>query len=534
MDKSYREIEILGETYLMNAIKERLKSNRVFIIIFLFASLLSLIHILPPFSADIINYDSAYQYCLTVQSPSEIARLIPEDYSPPLYTILLKLWTLVFGTSLAAMRSMSLLVIVGMLFLAAFPVRKAFGDKVSVLCTVFFFFTSINYKLIPEIRPTFFAYFFVTAAGVYCCLAFFKDIKYSYICFTVFSVCAMYTHNLGLLSAVAFYAIGLAAALLRKEFSKAKKIFASGIVSAVCYIPWLSVVLGQFENVRKNYWSNADISLFRIYSKTFLFNFTDFGKDYISRFLEIAIILALLAFFVAAVLKSGIKNIKRFSDIDILNLKKHGEEYFNALFMAFIFIGPIILWILFSIFFHPIFTERYFYIYGGIAMLCFALLTVRLGKKIGVIVMSVIMAVNFGIASVNLKNELNDSDFLDMISKIEADHPDGDIAFLHSHEWTLGIMMYYFPEARHYVFEDTWCVLNTYDVFPSEVINIGGIENMEDHEDEFIIFSGYFPDTDYLLASVLEENTDAKISFEGSYKEPYTYQKTWGLLYVKS
>lgn len=518
----------------MQTIKERFKANRVFIIIFLCACLLSVIHILPPFNIDIINYDSAYQYCLTVQSPSEIARLIPEDYSPPLYTILLKLWTVAFGTSLGAMRGMSLLVVFGMLFLAAFPIRAAFGNKISVLCTALFLFTSVNYKLIPEIRPTFFAYFFVTAAGVYSYLAFFKDKKYAYVCFTVFSVCAMYTHNLGLLSAAAFYIAALALSLLQKDFSKTKKCFISGIVSAVCYAPWLAIVIKQFGNVKKNYWANADISLFRIYSKTFLFNFSDFGGNYISAFLDIALIIALLIFFVVGVLRSGITKAKSLSDIDFLNLKKHRDDYSKILFIALLLAGPIIMWILFSMLFHPIFADRYFYIFSGIALLCFAVLTVKLGKKIGVIIMSLIIAVNFGISTVNLKTELDNSTFLDMVAQIKSDHPDGDIAFLHSHEWTLGIMMYYFPEAEHYVFDDTWCVLNTYDVFPSEVTNVGKAENILDYKNHFIIFDGYFPDADYLLASLLSQSAEVNIRKVGSYKEPYTYQKTWELLYVES
>lgn len=518
----------------MQTIKERLKSHRAFIIIFLCACLLSVIHILPPFNMDIINYDSAYQHCLTVQSPSEIARLIPEDYSPPLYTIFLKLWTLVFGTSLEAMRGMSLLVIFGMLFLAAFPIREAFDNKVSFLCTVFFLFTSVNYKLMPEIRPTFFAYFFVTAAGVYSYLAFFKDKKYAYVCFTVFSVCAMYTHNLGLLSAVAFYISALVLSLFRKEFSKTKKFFISGIVSAVCYAPWLAVVIKQFGNVQKNYWSNADISLFRIYSKTFLFNFSDFGGNYISAFLEIALIVAMLVFFVVGVLKSGITKAKSISDIDFLNFKKHRDDYSKILFAALMFAGPIIMWILFSMLFHPIFAERYFYIFSGIAMLCFAALTVKLGKKIGIVIMSLFIAVSFSISTVNLKTDLDNSTFLDMIEQIRSDHPDGNIAFLHSHEWTLGIMMYYFPEAEHYVSDETWCVLNTYDVFPAEVTNVGSIENILDYENEFIIFGGYFPDTDYLLDSRLEDTAEITLSKVGDYREPYTYQGMWGLIYVKN
>lgn len=518
----------------MQTIKERFKAHRVFIIIFLCACLLSVIHILPPFNIDIINYDSAYQYCLTVQSPSEIARLIPEDYSPPLYTILLKLWTVAFGTSLEAMRGMSLLVVFGMLFLAAFPIRAAFGNKTSVLCTALFLFTSVNYKLIPEIRPTFFAYFFITAAGVYSYLAFFKDKKYAYVCFTVFSVCAMYTHNLGLLSAAAFYISVLALSLLRKEFSKTKKFLISGIVSAVCYAPWLAVVIKQFGNVKKNYWANADMSLFRIYSKTFLFNFSDFGDNYISAFLEIALIIALLIFFVVGVLKSGITKAKSLSDIDLLNFKKHRDDYSKILLTALLLAGPIIMWILFSMFFHPIFADRYFYIFSGLALLCFAALTVKLGKKIGVIIMSLIIAASFAISTVNLKAELDNSTFLDMVEQIKSDHPDGDIAFLHSHEWTLGIMMYYFPEAKHYVFDETWCVLNTYDVFPSEVTNVGSVENILDYENEFIIFGGYFPNTDYLLASLLEDTAEITFSKVGDYQEPYTYQGTWGLVYVKN
>lgn len=521
----------------MQTIKEQFKAHRVFIIIFLCACLLSVIHILPPFNMNIINYDSAYQHCLTVQSPSEIARLIPEDYSPPLYTILLKLWTLVFGTSLEAMRGMSLLVIFGMLFLAAFPIREAFDNKVSFLCTVFFLFTSVNYKLMPEIRPTFFAYFFVTAAGVYSYLAFFKDKKYAYVCFTVFSVCAMYTHNLGVLSAVAFYISALVLSLFRKEFSKTKKFFISGIVSAVCYAPWLAVIIKQFGNVQKNYWSNADISLFRIYSKTFLFNFSDFGGNYISAFLEIALIVAMLVFFVVGVLKSGITKAKSFSDIaniDCLNFKKHSDDYSKILFSALMLAGPIIMWILFSMFFHPIFAERYFYIFSGLALLCFAELTVKLGKKIGIVIMSLLIAVSFSLSTANLKTDLDNSTFLDMVEQIRSDHPDGDIAFLHSHEWTLGIMMYYFPEAEHYVFDETWCVLNTYDVFPAKVTNVGSAENIFNYENKFIIFDGYFPDTDYLLSDMPNQCAEVSISKVGSYKEPYTYQKTWELLYVES
>lgn len=67
-----------------------------------------------------------------------------------------------------------------------------------------------------------------------------------------------------------------------------------------------------------------------------------------------------------------------------------------------------------------------------------------------------------------------------MIETIK-ENGDDDIAFLHLHEWSLGIMMYYFPDAEHYVCDDTWCVLNTLDVFPTEVTDIGSIDNINKH-----------------------------------------------------
>ncbi|MCM1330510.1 MAG: glycosyltransferase family 39 protein [Ruminococcus sp.] len=518
----------------MEKIKTHLKANYIFAVLLVCACVFSVIHIIPPFSEDIINYDSAYQYFLTVKSPAEIARLIPEDYSPPLYTVILKLWTLLFGESLFAMRAASLIVIWGMLFLAAFPIRTAFGNKVSVLCTAFFSFTSINYMLVPEIRPTFFAYFFVTAACVYCYLAYIKESRYAYVCFTVFSVCAMYTHNIGMLAALAFYISALAVTAAGKDRKKFKNFFISGTVCAVCYVPWLTVVFKQFGNVKKNYWSNDGNGLYEFFYKSFLSNYNDFGNGYAVLFMRIAVPVCACVFIVIGVSKMNIKNAKKFSDIDCLNFKKYSEKYLKILLCVLMYFLPFVLWTLFSLLLHPIMAVRYYYIFSGTSMLFFAVLTERLGKKAGVIALTAVSAVSFAVCTVNLKNSLDNSEFLDMVKYIETENPDGDIAFLHTHEWTLGIMMYYFPNASHYIADDTWCVLNTYDVFPAEVLNIGEFENIADYEKTFYIFGGAFPDANYFLSYILLNS--GKFNEVSCYEcsEPYTYQKGWELINVES
>ncbi|MBD5384673.1 MAG: glycosyltransferase family 39 protein [Ruminococcaceae bacterium] len=514
--------------------KSWFRANSVYVILFACACVLSVIHILPPFDMDIINYDSAYQYWLTVQTPSEIARLIPEDYSPPLYTIIIKLWTLMFGGNLCAMRSASLIAMWGMFFLSAFPIRRAFGNKVSVLCTVFFFFSSINYILVPEIRPTVFAYFFVTAACVYGYLAYLEDKIYAHICFAVFSLCAMYTHNIGMLAALAFYITALAVVLIVKEYKKFKKFLISGVVCAVCYMPWLTVVFKQAGNVQRHYWSTPAEGIRDFFTRSFLPNYNDFGNGYIEQFMEYAVPICSCIFVVVGALGIRLKNVKKLSDIDCLNFKKHREKYSKVLYCISLYVLPFVLWGLFSLLFHPIMAHRYFYIFSGTSMMFFAVLAVRFGKKIGMIALSVISAVNFGISTWNLKVSLEESKFLDMVEYIETENPDGEIAFLHAHEWTLGIMMYYFPNAKHYIADDTWCVLNTYDVFPAEVVNVGELENISEYEDNFYIFGGRFPDTELFLS--VDLNKSGKFIEENCFEctEPYTYQKGWNLINVKS
>lgn len=516
----------------MTKIKKALSSDRIFAVVFAVAAAASVIYILPPYNADIINYDSAYQFFLTTKSFPEMARLIPEDYSPPLYAFLLKLWTMIFGETLASMRAASLVNVWGMLFLAAFPIREAFGKLTSLMCTVFFLFSSVNFILIPEIRPTVLAYFLVTACAVYAYLAFFMEKRYAYVCLTVFSVLAMYTHNIGMLSALAIYITAGAMSLCRREFKKTRRFIISGAICAVCYLPWLTVVLKQFGNVKNNYWSAGGFSLYNAFDWAVLSNLKDFGGGICGMIFPIALALTLCALVIAKAMSPEIRGAKSVSELKKLG-SKYGERFSKTLFLILTFAGPIAAVALFSLVGHPIIVRRYFYIFCGTAMLILAVFVSKSGKKAIAAGAAALFAVNFFLGAFNLKKQLDESDFIEMTEYISAENPDGDIAFLHPHEWTLGIMMYYFPGARHYIFDNTWCVLNTYDVFPAEVINIGKLENMSEYEDDFYIFGGSFPDQPISLDAEYGMTEGYSTEEIGVFTEPYTYQKGWTLYHVK-
>ena len=502
-----------------------IKNYCVFIIALL-AAAAAFIYIMPPFNADIINYDSAYQYFLTRHSFRDIAVLLPQDYSPPLYTVLLKLWTIVFGGTLASMRSFSVMIIWGMIFLAAFPVRRAFGNRTSLLCILFYTLSSLDFILVPEIRPTVLACFVVAAAAIYSYLSVFYEYRYAYVCMTVFSVLAMYTHNAAMLSVLAFYIVGVVLLFIQKNYKKMLYIIISGAICAVCYIPWLIVVFGQFANVKNNYWSNSDISLGNIIDWTY-------GINYSSSAGGIFKLVVPVLFCITAI--AAVRKLRKYNTVDSIKaaftpeLKDKGVK---AVYLLMLYVGAIAALVIFALLVYPIIAKRYFYMYAPILLLIIsAYFGCRTDKwsQIPVLIVAFSVIANFGVTLNEIGRSLKSSDFMEMTEQIAESE---NVAFLHSHEWSLGIMMYYFPDAKHYVYDDTWCVLTSYDVFPSEVVNVGDIDNISEYESDFYVFGDNFADTEQMLDAYFTANDKFDVTYIGFYEEPYTYKKGWQLYNV--
>ncbi len=505
--------------------------NRLYLIIWAAASLFLAVYLLPPFNADLINYDSAYQYWLTRNSLEKIWQLIPTDYSPPLYAILLKFWTMAFGETLAAMRAFALVPLCGMLFLAAFPIRRAFGGKASVLCTVFFSFSSVNFIIVPEIRPATLAYFLVTAAAIYSYLALFNDSRYAYVCFTVFSVLAMYTHNVGMLAALSFYICAFFTALARRKFRCAVKFVISGAISAVCYIPWLVVVIQQFSNVQDHYWSSGLSSVRQLYDWTIGVNFAGFLSGVI---IPAAAMIAIISALCSRRVREKLMQLRSLSDFRRAAAARFREPAAKTVYVILMYVTPIIALLLFALLVHPIIVPRYFYIFCGTGLLMIAAGFSQLSGKAGIAVLSALTVVSFTISAVDLGREIKASDFPEMLEYIRESAPEQDIAFLHAHEWTLGIMMYYFPEAKHYISDDTWCVLTTFDAFPAEVVNIGKYEDISEYESGVFLFEDTFVNESRTVSSVFTESGKYSVEEIGFYSEPYSMKQKWRLLYVTS
>ena len=89
--------------------------------------------------------------------------LLLQDYSPPLYAIALKAYSVVFGTDLNVLRSANLILTAYLFFVTLFPLRRLTGAKCSLLSSVLILCSQYNYYFGHVIRPAYPGYILTTA-----------------------------------------------------------------------------------------------------------------------------------------------------------------------------------------------------------------------------------------------------------------------------------------------------------------------------------------------------------------------------------
>ncbi|WP_294450121.1 glycosyltransferase family 39 protein [uncultured Ruminococcus sp.] len=467
----------------LQKIKAQVKNNLFLIILFIAVSLIEVFAIFPLMFANCINYDSCYQYALTQHSFTEIWRLLPYDYSPPFYALALKAITLIFGNSLIKMRCFSIIAVIGMYFIAAFPIKRIFGRNAAIATLLITFLSPAIYDMLHEIRPTIFAMFFFMATAVYMLYAYSLEKTHAYVCTVIFSILAMYTHNIALVGVFGSYVAVLVFSLCTRNYKKFKKFLICGVICALAYVPWLTVLFKQMSNVREHYW-RSELGSFDTLGWIFRDMLICRGNITLFEF-----IFPILLFFVILkhVKLKSIKGATKFNDV--LTLADSKITYRDISLLFLFILTPFLILVLINNFFSNLASERYYYIIGTVWFVVVGVVIGRFGNKILAVLTIAVMGANL-IYSINYTiMDMNESDIDQIVDDINEQNPNGNVAFLHLHEWTIGEMTYYFPNATHYVCDQTFTVLSTYDVFPANIVNIGDISNISDYTDDVYIFT---------------------------------------------
>ena len=178
------------------------------------------------------------------------------DGHPPLYFLLLKGWTALFGRGEVALRSLSLLFSCATLILLLATARRLFGRAAALFAGLFFVLSPVEifhasegrmYALLPLLALCAMALAceITTRAGT---------ISWRHVLLLLATlIAALYTHNYGLFlpAAVALLALWV---LVQgeKRGARARRIAALllgvAIVAYVCYLPWLPILQAQRES----------------------------------------------------------------------------------------------------------------------------------------------------------------------------------------------------------------------------------------------------------------------------------------------
>lgn len=208
-----------------------------------------------------IWFDEAYSAYLTRYNLADLTHYTAIDVHPPLYYYLLKGWTSLFGDSVVAYRSLSVVLGVIALILIYLLIKKLFSRKVASLATFLVAISPMFVRYGTETRM----YMLVVAIAVAATLVFYKLLhstkKRWAVLYGILICLGMWTHYFTAVIWLAHWLYryiylrrhALRGKRLAKAFFDRNWLLAHGLAIA-CYLPWIPVALKQMSGLGGGFW----------------------------------------------------------------------------------------------------------------------------------------------------------------------------------------------------------------------------------------------------------------------------------------
>jgi len=187
------------------------------------------------------------------------------DVHPPFYYLLVKVFAMALGDKFYIYKMVSVIPMVLTMALAFIYVKPWWGVKTALLFLILLPAIPCVMEYAVQIRMYSWAMFFVTWAGI-CAYGMCRQASEAssvygsgiWIQLAAASLLGCYTHTYAMLSSVCIYILLCIYALchIREEQGRRlfKKSILSGSIVAVCYLPWLIVLIKQTASRVGNYW----------------------------------------------------------------------------------------------------------------------------------------------------------------------------------------------------------------------------------------------------------------------------------------
>lgn len=394
-----------------------------------------------------IFMDEAFTIALSGHSYRDVIALTAADVHPPVYYLILKFLTGIFGTSLMAMHLVSFLPFLFQMLLGCTLVRKRFGDRTSFLFLLCLFGMPKMLYYSTDIRMYSWAMFFVTAAALFSYEIILNGRFRNWLFFTIFSLLAAYTHYFAC-AAVAFLYFYLLIHAFRVNKAALKKWMLCAVFTVIAYLPWLGVVLRQISQVTEEYWIPP------ITFSTLLTYIEHTFAVKRSHLLSLLLLLVFLAVFCLFLFR-----------------KKDRDDWFAAACFS-TSIGMVLVGLAASFLIRPVFYQRYMVSSYGCMWLFFAIEARNIRRPFVTRLLT---------AWLILCSILNFADILElryqsgveqMASYMESVLEPGDV-IVHTHNGVQKCFAYYFPEQQHELYgsEITDVYQQVYQNYPIGELN---------------------------------------------------------------
>lgn len=377
--------------------------------LFLAFSILLLIYLfITPINTTYINIDERFTVNLVQLSYNDMMLQMMGDVHPPLYYFFLLPLTKLFnlGNNIFAFKIVSIIPYALMLILASTKIRKEYGWLTAGLYVFSMGTMSDFFMKYLTIRNYSWSMLFLTLSFVFLKDVLSKSDKKSWILFTFFNLCCIYTHNILFISVALMYLVILVHYLIEKDTislkNELKKWFISGITLFILYLPWLNVLRLQVNEKQGN--SLVTFGLYDFF-KCFI-SFAVYNSNKIQYILTIILFVLVVIFAINKYrMEKNIENYHLLSGV--------------GLFVLTLIIGSVILPLLFA----PI-TVRYLLPTYAVFFMAIAILTGKIENKklfmILLILITVIGCINFitvnNIANNKYKEGIHEQNTLDKIN----------------------------------------------------------------------------------------------------------------------
>ena len=279
------------------------------------------------------------------------------DTLPPLYNIILKIMTSVFGYNIPVMKFASVIPMVLTLFAGARTVRKRFGFMTALLFMIFLTFMPLMLYFGVEIRMYSLGFLFATVSGIYAYEAAIDGSKSDWMWFILFSTLAGYSHHFAFVT-VAFAYLYLLLYFIFRNRGRLSEWFICLAATFVLYLPCLIVTIRQISMVN-GYFSMPDVDL-AMFIQYLLYPFT-VGITPAS-VLCLLIMLSAIAVFI----------------VNVVNKKNIGADMVFALCAFSVYYGVLIFGTIISkLMSANIFVDRYLFFSTGLLWLSAAVMLSR-------------------------------------------------------------------------------------------------------------------------------------------------------------